>query len=253
MSVDLDTGKPTRYTPTEKTLQKYAENVQLVFDTYNELTNFTPYQVIIVHGYNYQGVMAGVVGGNNNVFVNCGPGEWFYSDLEKMEYRMTKMGRNDVNFMVLHEIGHMYDFDRGWNFESEMEADLKAAYLLHTVEGSYAAPAEYERSRCFSTDIGTEGYKGLSGGKMTSKYSIYRNAQIYTEFCTEIGWENLKKTFHWFQSKDGVKACPSSASRYTKFKTFTDKLCEYSGVDLWSKFEAKELAVLEKEFDPGRL
>lgn len=246
---DKDTGKVETYAPTPETLQQYAENVQLTYDTYVELTNFIPYNVIIVHGYNYQGVMAGVVGGNNNVFVNCGPGEWFYSDLMKMEYRMTKLGKNDVNFMVLHEIGHMFDFDRGWNFESEMEADLKAAYLLHTVEGSYAAPAEYERGTCFSTDIGTKGYNGLSGGAMTTKYSIYRNAEIFTALCAnETGWEALKKTFHWFQSEEGKSQCSSSEDRYTKFKTFVDKLSEFGGTDLWSKFNSMELAVLEKEF-----
>ncbi len=249
-SVDLETGKFVRYTPTAETLQRYAENVQLCMETYTELTNFEPYKVIIVHGYNYQGVMAGVVGNNNNVFVNCGPGEWFYSDLEKMHYRFTKMDRNDVNFMVLHEIGHMYDYDRGWNFESEMEADLKAAYLLNTVEGTYAAPAEYSAKECFNGEtIASGGFGGLSGGVMTSKYSIYRNAQIYAEFCNEIGWENLKKTFHWFQSDEGKKACSSSASKYEKFKTFTDKLCEYGGVDLWAKFNATELAVLETTFE----
>lgn len=256
--LDKETGKFESFVPTEKTLQKYAENVQLVWEVYNDLTNFTPYQVIIVHGYNYQGVMAGVVGNNNNVFVNCGAGEWFYDDLYKMEYRMTKLGVNDVNFMVLHEIGHMYDFDRGWTFESEMQADLKAAYLLHNIEGAVAAPAEFPAKRCFGKNIGTEGYNELSGGKMPTGvsdtnptgYSIYRNAEIFTDFCANhIGWEALKKTFHWFQSSEGKKQAPSSAASYDKFKMFVDKLSEFGGKDLWAVFNPAELAVLEKRFE----
>lgn len=255
---DKETGKLESYIPTENTIQKYADNVQLTYDTYVDLTDFVPYSVIIVHGYNYQGVMAGVVGGNNNVFVNCGPGEWFYSDLFKMEYRMTKMGRNDVNFMVLHEMGHMFDWDRGWTFESEMQADLKAAYLLHTVEGTYAAPAEYPQGTCFGKDIGTGGFKGLSGGTMAvnpadkknpSGYSIYRNAEIFTEFCNVIGWEALKETFHWYQSEEGRKEAPSSASSYEKFKMFVDKLSEYGEKDLWAMFAPAELASLEMRFE----
>ncbi len=261
---DKDIGKLKRWIPTEDTLQKYAENIQFTYDTYIELTNFKPYDVIILHGYNYQGVMAGVVGSNNNIFVNCGSaevsadgtGEWFYSDLSKMQYRMEKLGKNDVNFMQLHEMGHMFDYDRGWTFESEMQADLKAAYLLCTTKDNYAAPAEYAEGTCFGSDIGTGGFKGLSGGKMPNGinennkngYSIYRNAEIFTEFCNEAGWDALKQTFHWFQSAEGTKACPSSSDSYTKLKTFVDKLSEYGKKDMWSFFDPAELTVLEKQF-----
>jgi hypothetical protein len=202
-----------QFVPTEEVLVQYANNVELAYETYIDLTNFIPYYNIIIHAYNYQGVMAGVVGNNNNVFVNCGPGEWFYSDLSKMQYRWEADGKKDFNFMALHEIGHMFDFGRGWTFESEMQADMKAAYVLCNIEGAYAAPAEYEHNQYFGKDI-AEGYKGLSGGKMKLNmndtgygygYSIYRFAEILTRICAdETGWEALRQTFHWFQSKEGM-------------------------------------------------
>lgn len=242
------------WVPTEKVLKQYANNVQHAYEEYIDLTNFIPYRNIIIHGYNYQGVMAGVVGNNNNVFVNCGEGEWFYSDLAKMQYRMEADGKKDYNFMALHEIGHMFDWDRGWTFESEMQADMKAAYVLCTVDGAYGAPAEYEHNRYFGKDI-AEGYKGLSGGKMILNldkkgygYSIYRFAEILTRICNEeTGWEALKQTFHWFQSKEGAVA--KGYSSWERFETFLGKIGEYGGgKDVIAMIDPGELKVMEHNF-----
>ncbi len=246
------------YVPTEEVLLQYANNVELAYETYIDLTNFIPYYNIIIHGYNYQGVMAGVVGNNNNVFVNCGPGEWFYSDLAKMQYRWEVEGDKDFNFMALHEIGHMFDFGRGWNFESEMQADMKAAYVLCNIEGAYAAPAEYQHNEYFGKDI-AEGFKGLSGGKMVLDmndtgygfgYSIYRFAEILTRICVEeTGWEALKKTFHWFQTSEGMAESKDYTS-WDKFTKFLTLIGEYGGgKDVLGMIDPGEMEVMEHKFE----
>ncbi len=254
---------PKKFVPTEETLQAYADRTQYVYDTYVDLTAFRPYNIIFVHAYNYQGVMAGVVGNNNNVYVNCGPGEWFYSDLSKMQYRSEIMGRDDYNFMVLHEMGHMFDWNRGWTFESECQADLKAAYLVTHTENGYAAPAEYPQNKCFHDDIGSAGFKGLSGGKMSynpntpdkSGYSIYRFAEILVEYfqSEEVGWDALYKTFHWYQSKE-AKNVPSGDQTWARFELFLAKLSEFSdkpGVDIEASLyenNPREMEVMEIAF-----
>lgn len=247
-----------KYIPTEEVLIQYANNVELAYETYVDLTNFIPYYNIIIHGYNYQGVMAGVVGANNNVFVNCGPGEWFYSDLAKMQYRWEADGKKDFNFMALHEIGHMFDWGRGWTFESEMQADMKAAYVLCNIEGAYAAPAEYDHDKYFGKDI-AEGYKGLSGGKMELDmndtgygygYSIYRFAEILTRICNEeTGWEALKQTFHWFQTPEGM-AESKNYSTWDKFTKFLTLIGEYGGgKDVLGMIDPAEMEVFEHKFE----
>lgn len=260
---DPKTLKFRKFVPTEEILVQYANNVENAYFEYIDLTGFVAYYNIFIHAYNYQGVMAGVVGNNNNVFVNCGPGEWFYSDLSKMQYRWEVDGVKDYNFMALHEIGHMFDGGRTWNFESEMQADMKAAYVLQTIDEAFAAPAEYGPEKYFGSNGKdgiqgiAEGYKGLSGGQMSINketgygygYSIYRFAEILTRIIEEdLGWDALKKTFHWFEGEG--KAESSKYVTWQKCETWLKKLGEFGGnKDVMSKISAGEMEVLESRFE----
>ena len=226
-------------------LQMFADSVQKTYDALVELTDFAPYTHIIVKAWDKQGVMAGVVGANCNIFVN---NEWYDTDMIKMWQRWED-GKEDFNFCILHEMGHMFDWDRGWNFESEMETDLKASYVLYKYRndeyGAWAAPAEYEWNKVFNIDtIDTGGYKGLSadmkyrkqGDNLSYSYSIYRSAQMYTSYVKYCeaepnlrGYEALMDTFHWFQA-EGLRT--SSLTPEERFNTFNAKLTEFTGQDI---------------------
>lgn len=223
---------------------EWANDIEKVLDAYEELTSFHAQDTVFIHAYNYQGVMAGVIG-TDQVYVNCGPNEWFYSDMKKMAKRTT-LGAHDINFMALHEIGHLFDYDRGWNFESEMTADLKAAYALYSIKDSVAAPSEFGEREYFDYKHIHEGYNKLGGGKMTDKYSIYRLAELMTNISYEIGWEPFKQTFAWFQTLTPNKY-PEKGSE--KFDTFLAKLSEYSGKDVESMISDAEKKICRTQFD----
>lgn len=227
-------------------MQRFADDVQRIYDAYVELTNFVPYSRIIVYAFTHQDVMAGVVGGDCNIYVNV---DWYVDDMEKM-WRRWEDGKDDVNFCVLHEMGHMFDWNRGWNFESEMLADLKATYVLYKYQneekGCYAAPAEYAWNNIWNIDtIDKKGYKGLAGSGMTYlekgeelsyTYSIYYSAMMYTSYIKHCeategleGYEALKKAFHWFQENNKVQNDYTGEERFNKFN---ELLSEYTGLDI---------------------
>lgn len=233
-------------------MQLFAEDVQKTYDSLVDLTGFVPYKHIVVWAFEHQGVMAGVVGGCPYIFVNI---DWYVDDMVKMMQRWDDPAgrKEDYNFCVLHEMGHMFDWDRGWNFESEMQTDLKASYVLYQHRddefGAWAAPAEYRWDQIYNIDtIDTGAYKGLSApmtyrkyekdGKMLTRYtySIYRSAQMYTsyvKYCEETegcsGYEGLKRAFHWFQDEN---LRVNSHVRADRFALFNQKLTEFCGADI---------------------
>lgn len=226
-------------------MQLFADDVQKCYDCYIDLTAYTPYPRIIVHAFDHQGVMAGVCGNDCNIYVNV---DWYVDDIEKM-WKRWENGQEDYNFCVFHEMGHMFDWDRGWTFESEMQADLKATYVLYCHQndefGAWAAPAEYAWNNVWNIEtIDTKGYHGLSGNmtyresgeEITYKYNIYRSAEMYTayiKYCEATdglrGYEALKDTFHWFQENKYTSASFTSGERFEKFN---EKLTEYTGMDI---------------------
>ena len=226
-------------------MQLFAESAQKCYDSLIDLTGFTPYEHIVIYAFEHQGVMAGVVGADPNIYVNV---DWYVDDMTKMMQRWddTKGRKEDYNFCILHEMGHMFDWGRGWNFESEMQTDFKASYVLYSHRndefGAWAAPAEYGANEVFNIDtLDTGAYKGLSSNMryevtdetITYTYSIYRSAQMYTayiKYCEETdglrGFEAMKEMFHWFQDQ-GLTV--SSNSRIKRFVLFNQKLEEFTG------------------------
>ena len=239
-------------------LQLFAETTQIVYEDLIELTGFVPYNHLFVIAYEKQPVMAGVNGNDCNIYVNHSHdnesgGAWFTDDMIKMWRRWTD-GKLDYNFGILHEMGHMFDWGRGWNFESEMQTDFKASYVLfkHRNEdlGAWAAPSEYAFNEIFNIDtIDTGAYHGLDRNPMNCRkvtvrgveyyqfnYGIYRSAQMYVSFikyCEKTeglkGFEAMKEMFHWFQDSKIYQSANDGSGRQ---KLFNEKLNEFTGGDI---------------------
>lgn len=230
---------------TSERMQIFADDIQKMYEAYIELTGYTPYPAIVVKGDAKQGVMAGVVDGCNTIFINY---EWYVEDMAKMQKRWED-GKRDFNFCVLHEMGHMFDSGRGWNFESEMEADLKAVYVLYKHQnddryGAWAAPAEFPAVRCFNYETISKAYDEL-GADMEKEYSFYGAAQLFTELVYETGWEPLMKTFHYFQDENILA---SQLKPIERFNTFVSKWDEYTDVDVIAFIGGKKMTVLTAKF-----
>lgn len=238
----------------EDRLVQYASDISELMHVYDEMTQFHPHDTIFIHAYNYQGVMAGVIG-TDQVYVNCGPGEWYYSDLDKMQERWDK-GQHDISWMAMHEIGHLYDMNRDWNFEGECMTDIKVilALLVKEDEGWVAAPAEYPASQVFGytknkeKKVGSaaECCYGLGGSSMRKSYSIYHLAGVFADISYKIGYEPFAKTYNWFQNE--MKASEKPQNRVERFDLFLAKLSEYSGKDVKGMIKDVEYNVCVEEF-----
>ena len=231
---------------TDERMQIWADDIQKTYDAYIELTGYTPYSAIIVQGSEKQGVMAGVVNGCNTIFINV---EWYVDDVIKLQKRWEE-GKRDFNFCILHEMGHMFDSDRGWNFESEMEADLKAVYVLYKHQkddkyGAWAAPAEFSAKQCFNYDTITQAYDEL-GADMEVEYSFYGAAQLFTELAKETGWEALKKTFHHFQDNRLYQSSFENGGEI--FNKFIEVYSMYTDVNIVQFIGPRAMKVLNEKF-----
>ena len=100
----------------ESRLQKWANDLETAYHSFYELTNYKPYDTIIVEGYKSCEYLGYVVTGSNVIHIDS---DFLYEDLTKMAAR-----KNDWNFCALHEMGHIFHHGRPWNFESEMMTDL---------------------------------------------------------------------------------------------------------------------------------
>lgn len=211
----------------EARLQQWANDLETAYYSFYDLTNFAPYENIIVEAYKSIEYIGYVVDNSNIIHVDC---DFIYGDLEKMASR-----ESDWNFCVLHEMGHMFDCRRPWNFESEVLTDLKLAYVL---EKNYAAaaPSEFAASD-YWYGIDIMGAYGLLGGDFSSEYNIYGLAERFLEIKEDIGWEPFVQTFHYLQENE---ADYEYASRPEKFENFIDLLSQYSDVDIKNYFSVDE-------------
>ena len=211
----------------ESRLQQWANELEKAYYSFYELTNFKPFDYIIVEAYKPSKHIGWVINNSNIIHID---NEFIYTDLEKMAAREC-----DWNFCALHEMGHMFDFGRPWNFESELMTDLKLAYVLEK-NGVAAAPSEFKASDIFYGANIINAYDIL-GSDFSKTYNIFGCTERFLEIKEDIGWEPFKQTFHYFQENE---VSYTGNTKQQKFENFVELLSGYGNVDVKSYFSAEE-------------
>ena len=208
-------------------LQQWANDLEMAYYSYYDLTGFIPYSTIIVEAYKpVDGYFAYVLPGSNVIRVDSGH---IYDDLAKMAVR-----EGDWNFALLHEMGHMFD-RAAWKFEAEVLTDMKIPYVLE-MNGAGAAPAEYDAYTCFYGMEVMDAYAGLGAG-FAQNYDVYSIALRFMEIKEDIGWEPFRQTFRALGDTYGDTPGGTQAE---VFERFVSSLSECSGRDVRSYFSADE-------------
>ena len=208
-------------------LRDWADNLETAYGSYYELTGFLPYERIVVNAcesFSYAGY---VLEGSNIIHIDR---DFLFEDLSKMAAREV-----DWNFCALHEMGHMFDSERPWCFETEMTADLKLAYVLER-NGASAEPAEFDASTCFYGSDIVNAYESL-GSDFSAEYDIYGCAARFLRIKEDVGWQPFIETFHYMQENEAAYA---GISGQEMFETFVELLSGYSGKDVRAYFTADE-------------
>ena len=216
-------------------LQQWADDLETAYYSFYDLTGYIPYDAIIVEAYidfedtQYAGKgYAGFVMDYSNIIrVDSA---FLYGDLEKMAVR-----KNDWNFCVLHEMGHMFDMRRPWKFEAEAMTDIKIAYVLE-INGAGAAPAQFDTSTVFyGADI-INAYENQASD-FSNTYDVFGCAHRFLQIKEDIGWEPFIQTFHYMQENYDAY---SSLSDAEKFINFVSLLSYYSGTEVSVYFSEGE-------------
>ena len=226
----------TRIIPEER-LGLWADRLEIAYGAFGSLTGFTPFPNITVEAYKpapQPGYAGWVYPNSDTIHVDR---EFLYRDLAKMNARRT-----DWNFCVLHEMGHMFDFGKPWNFEAELMTDLKVAYVMETVNAA-AAPAEFDAATCFHGGDIVGAYARL-GRDFSRQYDIFGCAKRFLDIKERIGWEPFRNTFHYLQQNSFAYTDLSGRER---FLLFTQILSRCSGQDIQAYFSSGEWnAILRK-------
>ncbi len=211
----------------ETRLQQWADDLETAYSSFYQLTGFLPYPNIIVEGYKPSEYVGWVTDHSNIIHIDSG---FLMADLEKMAART-----GNWNFCALHEMGHMFDMERPWNFETECLTDLKLAYVLE-VNNASAAPSEFDADQLFTGAGILEAYRML-GSDFSEEYSIYGLAARFLEIKEQIGWEPFLDTFHDLQANDSLY---TDYTAQQKLETFISLLSGYSGQTIIDAFSDAE-------------
>ena len=243
---------------TAEMMQNWTDFMQEAYEKEIELTGFVPYDLIVFSGWEDLQLAAGV-SDNYNV-ITAGKG-FATSEFRNMAQRNNdpKLNMIDMSFGFLHELGHMFDSQRGWNFESEAWTDLKLCYVIYKMTLDHqstdklvfgCASSDYPAAQCFTYE---EMAKALDihakKGAMTTVYGFFGAARLFLLMTYDFGWEPFIRTFHWFQDNGYTQ---NSFDRWTRFTTFVDKLSEFSGKDIKNDYLTPENWQVFEDYYTGK-
>ncbi len=209
-------------------LKKLANDMQSLYETYQDLTGYTPYESIVIQIYQEEKYFAYVVGGWNIISFNYNNA---MEDLKKMSFRETKEYANDWSFCLMHEMGHMFDWNRGWRFDGESATNIKVAYALwaNLDKKAVAAQSGYSYKDYFDGNTISETWKDESkivlGDGKTLGDKVVRTCYIFSTYAlNEIGWEAFRKSYREINALDKQ---PTDVNE--RLKLFTDTLAKHGG------------------------
>lgn len=212
-------------------LKQWVNNLEKAYYTYEDLTGYRPYDFIIIKANEpitkYENVLGYVYDNCNIMYIDS---NFIRTDLAKMSQRV-----NDWNFCVLHEMGHMFDNLRPWNFEAEVMTDMKISYVLE----QNGAGAELSQFGTESVRYGKDimlSYKAMSGD-LYKKYDIFALAYKFMQIKENIGWQPIKSTFHKLQQDASLYV---NYTKQQKFELFINTLTSCSGQNIRSYFTNAE-------------
>ena len=220
----------------EELLQQYIDYFELAYEAEIELTGFVPYDVIEICCYKPRDFVAAVTNDYNVIMSSDGYSEKTLAMLSK---RLKQHNVFEMDFGLLHEMGHMFDMGRGWNFESEAWTDYKMCYALKRLQETYpdvtftATPTNTPAKEYYTYDtmeviLGC--HDNEKEGGMTKYYAFFGCAKIFLLFAKEFGWEQAIATFHWFQENNETDK--TLKDRISRFEKWVEIESEMSGINV---------------------
>ncbi len=207
-------------------LQKLADDLATAYADYAELTGWQPYPRVYY-----------------NMYETIGDGYWGYATstdtlhidrdciYEDIRDHLSKR-KNDWNFGLLHEMSHLFDMNKPWDFHAEVVCDYKLAYVM-VKNNATAIPADWEGRKEYSGWEVLDVYQ--REGALSQSLSVFSLAGKLAEITRQTGWDAAKQMFRTYPSE-----IPSSAA--AQLELFVQQLGKAGGIDARAMFSDAEWA-----------
>ena len=227
---------------------KWVDDLQKAYESYAELTGGTPFNGDNLAIINTAQPVINRYGGIGN----------FNPILLPKDFALAIKNFNDKgdnHFGVLHEMGHSFDNigynDAKWNFDGELMANFKMAYVLERIQGVVFMGYNWGPEQKYV------------GADIINYYKLYYDEKIkpLKEFSGDgltylllkvkdkISWEPFKKTF-----SDIRNGNYNPVTNLNKFDLFLAKLQEYynpDGTEVYDVFTKEELDFVRQHYRSG--
>ena len=207
-------------------LQKLANDLSTAYGDYAELTGWKPYDR--VYYKMYETIPEGYWGYATSTDTLHIDSDCIYADIRDNLSRR----KNDWNFGLLHEMSHLFDMDKPWEFHAEVVCDYRLAYTV-TKNNAAAVPADWYGAREYTGWEILEVY--LGDGPLSETLTVFSLTRKLVEITKQIGWEAAMEMFRNYPSQ--VPDSPRA-----QLELFIDQLGKAGGIDARALFTPAEWA-----------
>lgn len=213
-------------------LKKWVKNLDKYYKALVDLTGVKPFKgnkiaILSDNSHDYWATAGNPIRWNK---------KYISSELEKVNKG------DDWSFGILHEISHDFDTE-GFNWNGEMFSNIKMCYALERTDGWVK---NHNGKKYHGIEMSKFYYDGVDNAYVNSiqkgKYHIDGHTYIFLRLKNEIGWEPFKRTFRYFNESKTNPRHPKD-----KYNLFMEKLSDYSGIDVRSKYSKDELDIIENK------
>lgn len=194
--IDLDFEKYLKDNISYNRFIRWLDHLDAAYESYYNLVGAKPNNGAVINivssSENYGHMW--VYGNTSTIYWNQ---KYIATDLKQIDKE------DDWHFGTLHEMGHLFDLDDRWNFDSEFFANFKMAYVFYELDGNFRVKLRNKILTKYSEII--DYYYSESDVSYTK--SIGADPMVYTadgltymflNVLKEFGWTCIKSTFTYY-------------------------------------------------------
>lgn len=179
---------------------------------------------------------------------------WGRKDFKYWLIKYQRRNHSDWCFAALHEMGHLFDCDEPWNFETESLTDLCLVYVLEMNNGranpdldvlemnNGRAYPDLESNKTYSASEIEQLYSSHGLFSDSSSYDIWYVSYMLLQIKDQVGWGPFIEAF---RSMDANKTqADLSRTRLEMFDAFLATLSHYARTDVSQFLDPAEYQAL---------
>lgn len=212
--IDLDYETYLKGNITYNNLKRWLNHLDAAYESYYNLVGAKPNngrKIDIVSSDKYKEHYMWVFPNTSTIYWNKNYIADGFKQIDKYD---------DWHFGTLHEMGHLFDLDNRWTFDTEFFANFKMAYVFYERDGKFRVMINNKIVTKYS-DIVNFYYSVPSGsytktiGADPMKYHNDGLTYMFLNGIKEFGsWDNFNRAFHYYVTSENFKGRTSSFGEF---------------------------------------